>query len=245
MRSPSDKDLHLISSLVTMCIMGLVVLAIMSAGTGAGAEPRKKNGLDDALRIEAALAFKKKDTKTKQPQKRKRQTFKEPEGPKISRDETAKPLDKKEDKPRVKPDEIDPLSVLKKNRQFQDDDTASDTGSVEPDEGAVFGSEWGSGDKNIGDPYVGGLQARMKRTFEAQAPGFLEKGKTVWGCVKLDKEGKVAEGEVPEEGRSDTPALNSAMEETLKKVPAMDQPVPQHLVKLLTEMGVCFRFKTK
>ena len=65
------------------------------------------------------------------------------------------------------------------------------------------------------------------------------------GVGELEKDGKVAESEVPKEGRSDIPALNSAMEETLKNIPAMDKPVPPHLVKLLTEMGVCFRLKTK
>ena len=244
MKTPSDKDLHLISALVTTGLMGLVIVIIMGAGTGVSAEPRKKLGLENAMRIEASLAFKKKDSKTRQPQKRKKRKFKKPDGPKVSRDENAKPVDDKK-KPKVDPDEVDPLSVLEKNRQFQDDDSASDTGTVEPDEGAVIGSEWGSGDKNVGDPYVGGLQARMKRTFESQAPGFIAAGKTVWGCVKLDKDGKVSESDVPNEGRSDIPALNSAMEETLKKVPAMDKPVPQHLLKLLTEMGVCFRFKTK
>lgn len=245
MKSPSDKDLHVISSLSTLGMMGLVIFVITGVGTGVAGGDSKKNSLDNAMRIEAALAFKKRDKKTKQPQKRKKRKFKKPDGPKVSRDENKKPEEKK-DKPRVDPDEVDPMSILEKNRQLQDDDTASDTGSeLEPDEGAVFGSEWGSGDKNVGDPYIGGLQARMKRTFEAEAPGFIGAGKTVWGCVKLTKDGKVAESDVPEEGRSDQPALNSAMEQTLKKVPAMDKPVPTHLVKLLTEMGVCFRFKTK
>lgn len=245
MATVSDRDLHVISSLVTMGVMGLLIFLSVGIGPGLGVDSKKRSGLDNAVRIEAALAYKKKDAKTKQPQKRKKKKYK-PSEEKFSRDENATPKEEPKDKPKAKPDEIDPMAILQKNRELMEDDTASDTGSEERlDEGSVFGSEWGSGDKNKGDPYIGGLLARMQRTFEAEAPGFIGAGKTVWGCVKLDKDGKVAESDIPDEGRSDVPALNSAMQQTLKKVPEMDQPVPAHLTKLLTEMGVCFRFKTK
>jgi len=231
------------SSLITMGVVGLLVFLTVGIKSGYGSTESKKSGLENAVRIEAALAFKKPDKKKRQPQKRKKKKFK-PNTVKVSRDEEAKPKDE-EKKPRVEPDEIDPLAVLSKNRKLMEDDN-SDTGSeADPDEGAIFGDEWGSGDKNKGDPYVGGLKARVQRTFRKEAPGFIEAGKTVWGCLRLDKDGKVEEAEVPEEGRSDVAALNSAMQETLKKVPEMDKPVPKHLIKLLTEMGVCFRFKTK
>lgn len=244
MSSP-NKDLHLISSLSTAGMAGLMIAVLVGVGGIDTSDTERKSKFDGAMRIEAALAYKKPNKKKRQPQKRKKKKFKKPDGPKISRDDKADPVDRKKDV-RVDPDEIDPMAVFKKNKDLQQDDNLSDTGSEEDlDEGAIFGDEWGSGDKNKGDPYVGGLKARIERTFRGKAPGFIEKGKTVWGCVKLEKDGKVAESEVPKEGRSDIPALNSAMEETLKNIPAMDKPVPPHLVKLLTEMGVCFRLKTK
>ncbi len=228
-----------------MGLMGLFIFVLVGLGPSYDVSAKKSSGLNNAVRIEAALAYKKKDKKKRQPQKRKKKKFK-PTNEKFSRDDKAEPKDKSKEKPKVEPDDIDHLAVLKKNRDLMEDDTESETGSEEDlDEGAIFGDEWGSGDKNKGDPYIGGLRSRMQRTFRGEAPGFTKAGETVWGCVKLDEDGKVDESEIPEEGRSSVAALNSAMEETLKKVPKMDKPVPPHLIKLLTEMGVCFRFKTK
>ena len=88
-KSPSDRELHTVSSLVTMGVIALTVFIIGGVGTDiAGGE--RDSGLDKAMRIEAAIAFKKPDKKKKQPQKRKKKKFKKPEQT-FSRDEKADP----------------------------------------------------------------------------------------------------------------------------------------------------------
>jgi hypothetical protein len=227
-------------SLTVLLHAALVLLTVtngeaLGCGGGAGAEA---STFEEAEVIEAALAFKAVKPKDKQPQKQKKQTFAPVDAPKISNDATQIP-DEKPPEPKIAPtpEEIDPASVLKKNR-VQDEDLSS-TGVEElPREGADDGSEWGTERDAKGDPYVGELVGRIKTGWEVPA---LEtgSGKAV-GCVRLDKGGRIVFTDIKE--RSKNANLDRSVEEALRAAPAMEAPVPDHLIRLLTEKGLCINF---
>jgi hypothetical protein len=96
-------------------------------------------------------------------------------------------------------------------------------------------SEWGSERDARGHPYLGELKGRLYSVWQVPwGPG----GDTL-GCLKLGPDGKVVDRQVKGSGNGD---LDRSVEEALRTMPEMGQPVPDELLPLLTEKGICFRF---
>jgi hypothetical protein len=228
-------------SLTVLLHAALVVVTVtngesLGCGGGAGAEA---STFEEAEVIEAALAFKKVSPKDKQPQKQKMQKYAPVDAPRLSNDATQLPEDKPED-PKIAPtpEEIDPASVLKKNRA-QDEDLSSTGVDELPREGADDGSEWGTERDAKGDPYVGELVGRIK---SAWAVPTLETGSgTAVGCVRLSRDGSINDREL--KNRSGNANVDRSVEEAMISAPAMEKPVPDELVQLLTVRGICINFK--
>jgi hypothetical protein len=235
---------HLLGMSVTVLLhAGLVFVAITrgdALGCGGGGTAEASD-FEEAETIEAALAFKKIAPKDRQPQKQKKEKYAPVDGPKLATDPTTKPeVVPEKDKPKMVPreDEIDPASILRKNRE--QDESLSSTGAEElPVEGADDGSEWGTERDAKGDPYVGELTGRIKSAWTVPS---LEQGSgAAVGCVRLDKAGKIQTRELKD--RSKNANLDRSVEEALSGAPDMETPVPDHLVKLLTVKGICINFK--
>lgn len=237
-----NKESVFVGVSVTVLLHAALAVIIMtsgeSSGCGGGAGTAEASGFEQAETIEAALAFKKVSPKDKQPQKQKKQKFRPDDALLKSTDPTAMPDDRKASPVPVNEDEVDPTSILDKNRA--QDDNLSSTGVDElPKDGASDGSEWGTERDARGEPYVGELKGRIYSAWKVPA---LETGtgKTV-GCVRLDQDGTIKDREL--KTRSENANLNRSVEEALREAPAMEAPVPDHLVELLTVKGICFNFK--
>jgi outer membrane biosynthesis protein TonB len=241
----------------------LVFFTISKLGSDSSAATDPSERFDESITIEAALAFKEVKPESRQPQKQKKEKYAppveevpvpveappealppEPEAPKIDTDnqvqaeeppKVAKEKPKHKVKPR--PDEIDPESILEKNR-VQDEDL-SETGVEEiPKEGSADGSEWGSERDARGDPYAGELRGRIESVWSVPS---VETGTGVaQGCVKLDEDGKIVDRHVKK--KSGNANLDRSVELALKQAPDMEEPVPEHLIDLITVKGICFRF---
>ena len=193
----------------------------------------------EAKTIEAGLAFKKKKKKNRQPQKLRKKKFKSPTPQKVlTKDAPQKPkeIKPKKEKPLEK-DEVDPLSVLEKNRKQDEDLSETGVDELASDE-AQEGSEWGTEKDAIGDPYVGEVKGRV---FDAWEVPLLEAGVgKVVGCLRLSDEGKIKDIEVAQ--KSGNANLNRSVKLALKNASDMEKPVPSHLKNLLTGKGICFNF---
>jgi hypothetical protein len=218
-----------------------LVLLTVGGGEALGCEGRGgalASRFEEAQTIEASLAFKKVSPKDRQPQKQRKQKFAPVDPIKLSTDPSQTPEDRKEQPLPPREDEIDPAETLNKNRA--QDETLSSTGAEElPRDGADDGSEWGTERDARGEPYVGELKGRIHSAWKVPA---LETGagKAV-GCVRLDRAGTIKDRELKE--RSKNANLDRSVEEALREAPAMEAPVPDHLVDLLTVKGICFNFK--
>jgi hypothetical protein len=235
---------HVIGVGLTVLLhLGLAAAAIMTqdeCGWGGVAEADDDGKFKNARVIEAGLARKAVEPKNKQPQKQKKQTFKPPDAVKIATENAVPaPEPDKKSKVRVEPDEIDPLSVLDKNRP-QDPDLGKHGSDEVPVEGAADGSEWGTEKQAKGDPYVGELKGRIHSVW--QVPSLETGAGKVQGCVRLDENGKIVDREVRR--KSSNANLNRSVHLALKNAPDMDDPVPDRagLKELLTVSGVCFEF---
>jgi hypothetical protein len=235
------RDEHIMGAILALVIHVVPAVFVVTGWSffaSAASEPRSSR-FQDAVTIEAALAFKAVEPPSKLPQKQKKETFKPPPEEGISRDADKKPEPKPEDKKmRPDPDEIDINATLDKFRR-QDPDLSS-TGVTElPREGAVDGSEWGTEREARGDPYVGELRGRI---YDVWRVPTLETGSgTVVGCVRLDESGKIVDREVTKRSRNAN--LNRSVDVALKESTDMDKPVPAHLKNLLTQRGICFNFR--
>ncbi len=241
----------------------LVVVTISKMGSDSAAASDPSKNFEGAVTIEAALAFKEVKPESRQPQKQKKEKYAppveevpvpaetpppepppEPEAPKIDTDnqvQAEEPPKAAKEKPKHKvkprPDEVDPESILEKNRA-QDEDL-SETGVDEvPKEGSADGSEWGSERDARGDPYAGELRGRIESVWSVPS---VETGAGVaQGCVKLDEDGKIVDRHVKK--KSGNANLDRSVELALKQAPDMEEPVPEHLIDLITVKGICFRF---
>jgi hypothetical protein len=223
--------------IVHLSILGF---ALFNYDTGCEVAPKGPAIDPDAIVIEAALAYKWSAPK-RLPQKEKKEMLAPPDAPKVAPEDTPPPPPKeeppKEEKPPPPPDEIDPKSVLEKNRP-QDPDLGK-TGSDEPEEqGSEEGSEWGTEIDPTGDPYLAELSGRIKAVWNH--PSLDQVGGSVLGCVKLSPDGRIVKRELRDRSPNDT--LNRSVTLALKNASDMDKPVPDHLLKLLTGDNACFRF---
>jgi hypothetical protein len=218
---------------------GLVGLTLSHMGGDSAADPAER--FENAVTIEAALAFKEVKPKSRQPQKQKKETFRPPEEQKIDTDNVVQPPDpveKPKHKVRPKPEEVDINKTLAKNRA-QDDDLSSTGVEEVPKAGSADGSKWGSEIEAKGHPYVGELKGRIHSVWTL--PSLETGGGLVLGCVKLDESGKIVGRHVKK--KSGNANLDRSVELALKQAPDMEAPVPDELRELITVDGICFEFK--
>ena len=217
--------------------LAAVALAHMGGSSSAGSSAAR---FDSAVTIEASLAFKEVKPKNKQPQKKKKETYRPPEDQKIDTDnvqQPEEPVEKPKHKVKPKPDEIDISKTLAKNRA-QDDDLSSTGVDEVPKEGSATGSRWGTETDAKGHPYAAELKGRI---YSAWSVPSLETGSgEAQGCVKLDESGKITDRAVKK--KSGNANLDRSVELALKQAPDMEEPVPDELLSLITEKGICFRF---
>jgi type IV secretory pathway VirB10-like protein len=238
--SASDRDLRLESIIGTVAIVAFVcgLLYIEHRWGGMARAAESGSRFEDAEIIEASLAYKKVEPKTRQPQKRKKQKFK-PHTMEVSRDPNAPPKEPEEEKEDVLPDEVDVESILEKNRK--QDEELSSFGSDEeiPREGGEEnGSELGTSAVSKGHPYLQLLDAHIKNNWTLPA---LERGKgTAVACVRLDESGKIVEKEF--KTKSQNANIDRSVELALKESTGLDKPVPEELKVQLIEKGACFEF---
>jgi hypothetical protein len=231
---------HVVGLSVTVLLhlgLGLAVVTQDDCGWLAKSEADSDSKFKDARVIQAGLARKKVEPKSKQPQKKKKKKFKPPEGVKVARNDAKVKTEDDKNKPRPDPDEIDVTSILEKNR-VQEPDLSTHGVDEVPVEGSTDGSEWGTEKEAKGDPYVGELKGRIYSVW--QVPTLETGAGKAVGCVRLDDDGKIVDSELKK--RSKNSNLNRSVTLALKKAPAMESPVPGKLKELLTERGICFEF---
>lgn len=227
-------------SLTVLLHLGLALAVVVQGECGWLSESKADTGskFKDARIIEAGLARKAVEKKSKQPQKKKKLKFKPPEGVKVARDKAVVKEDDDKKKMRPEPDEVDISSILDKNR-VQEPDLSSHGSDEVPVEGSKDGSEWGTLKEAKGDPYVGELYGRISSVWAV--PTLEKEAGRVEGCVRLDESGKIVDSEIRK--RSSNANLNRSVKLALKKAPSMEKPVPSHLKELLTVTGICFPFE--
>ena len=229
-----------ITALVHLGLIAALVSSTGDQGCGSSSNAASEDPFARAETIEAALAFKEVKPKNKQPVKKKKKKYRKVEEG-ISTDPKAKPIKKKDEpkhKVKVTDDEIDPTSILNKNRT-QDQDLSSTGEDKIPVEGSANGSEWGTERDAKGDPYVGELRGRIESVWEL--PSLVEDSGRVRGCVKLNAKGKIIDSKIKRFSKNSD--LNRSVKLALRKAPPMDKPVPGHLIELLTVRGICLDFK--
>ena len=241
-----DKGLHIVGISIAVAIHAVLGAGLLLADGGCLAEAAARE-VDEPRYVEAALAIKgeEEEPETQQPQKpRERAPAPEPQADPISRDAERPPDPDPEPEPEPRPrqtdDDFDPMEVLERNRRLAEDDTVDREGVERDEVGALEGSEWGTERDARGDPYVGELAGRVKHAW--RLPSFERTPDLVtWGCVRLDEEGAIVEREVAQPSGSAT--LDRSVAVALERATDMDEPVPDHLLDLLVEQGVCFTFR--
>ena len=188
----------------------------------------------DVVVIEASLAYKSKEQK-RQPQKQKAPDPVAPDENRVTMDADAVPLEPDKKKPK----DVDVDAVLKSHRDVDLSEGGGETGSEVPQLGSPDGSEWGTDSEAKGDPYVGEIHGRIKKVWAI--PTLETETGEALGCVRLDPDGKIADRTVWK--KSGIANLDRSVNEALRAATDMDEPVPAHLIFLLTKKGICFRFK--
>lgn len=228
----------IVTGILHLGIIGVLLAGEQLFGWGASADAEERFASSET--IEAALAFKAVDPKTKQPQKQKKKKYRPDDRAPVIKDETAPPRDEvkpPDHKVKVKPDEVDINSILEKNKL--QDESLSSTGAEEvPKEGSTDGSEWGTEKDAKGHPYAGELKGRIYGAW--QLPSLEQGSGEAVGCVKLDRDGKIVDRHVKQ--KSGNANLDRSVELALKQAPDMETPVPDDLIDLMTAKGICFRF---
>ena len=228
----------IVTGILHLGIIGVLLAGEQLFGWGASADAEERFASSET--IEAALAFKAVDPKTKQPQKQKKKKYRPDDRAPVIKDETAPPRDETkppDHKVKVKPDEVDINSILEKNKL--QDESLSSTGAEEvPKEGSTDGSEWGTEKDAKGHPYAGELKGRIYGAW--QLPSLEQGSGEAVGCVKLDRDGKIVDRHVKQ--KSGNANLDRSVELALKQAPDMETPVPDDLIDLMTAKGICFRF---
>jgi hypothetical protein len=238
-----ENEAHLVGFSLTALLHAAIIVLIIARNDDAGCMGGSSDAsaaarFENSQTIEASLAFKAVEKKDRQPQKEKKKKYASDEKAPVIHDPDAGPRpETPEHEVKVKPDEVDIASILKKNKK-QDEDLSSTGAEEVPKEGSIDGSEWGTEREAKGHPYAGELKGRIYNAWEVPA---IETGSgSAEGCVKLDKAGKIVDRHVKK--KSGNANLDRSVELALKQAPDMDNPVPDDLIDLMTAKGICFRF---
>lgn len=237
---------------MTTLVHSAVVVGLVAFSECGGDDDRPKIG--QMVTIEASLAYKSNDARSKQPQKpRRRRPTPTPETNPVSRDETQEPVEPRPDEPSKLQDEEDFSKQFEKFRdERQQDEAEGEEGAGDDSErtgGAFDGSEHGFAEVNKGDPYL--------RELAAQAHGFwsvptLEQGSgQAAGCVRLGANGRILEAELgrdldlPGARPPQNATIDAAVKRALKQLTELREseakPVPAHLMEATTQW-ICFNF---
>lgn len=239
--------LRLSGILMTTLVHGAVVVSMVVFSQCPQAVEGPKIG--QMVTIEAALAYKSKDPKSRQPQKpRSRPTpTRQPETNPVSRDETQEPVPtppKPPEQPEPEENFEEQFQKYREQRQEQEDESAeAEEGAGAEDQrtgGAFDGSEHGFAEVNKGDPYL--------RELAAQVHGFwtvptLEQGSGhAVGCVRLGKDGRILDTQLlpPTQNATIDAAVKRALKQLTDAREAEPKPVPAHLMEATTEW-ICFK----
>ncbi len=239
--------LRLSGILMTALVHGAVVVSMVAFSSCPGAAEGPKIG--QMVTIEAALAYKSKDSKSRQPQKPRRS---QPPAPQpttnpVSRDEEQAPVEQKPPEPPTQRDEdfAEQFEKYRQMRQEEEDESAEVENGAGADEeragGAFDGSEHGFAEVNKGDPYM--------RELAGQAHGFwsvptLEQGSGhAVGCVQLGKDGRIIDTQLlpPTQNATIDAAVKRALKQLTDAREAEPKPVPPHLMEATTQW-ICFKF---
>jgi hypothetical protein len=239
--------LRLSGILMTTLVHGSVVVGLIafSHWPAAGEGPK----IGQMVTIEAALAYKSKDPKSRQPQKPRSKPRSNPQQPEInpvSRDETQAPVEPKPPEPTRQEENFEEqFQKFRDQRQDEEDETAeAEEGAGAEDQragGAFDGSEHGFAEVNKGDPYM--------RELAGQAHGFwsvptLEQGSGhAVGCVQLGKDGRILDTQLlpPTQNATIDAAVKRALKDLTNAREAEPKPVPAHLMEATTQW-ICFKF---
>jgi hypothetical protein len=232
---------------MTTLVHGAVVVSMVAFSECHRAVEGPKIG--QMVTIEAALAYKSKDSKTQQPQKPRRPRpapAPQPEANQVSRDENQAPVEPKPPEP-PPPEEnfADQFEKYRQMRQEEEDESAEVEDGAGTDEeragGAFDGSEHGFAEVNKGDPYM--------RELAGQAHGFwsvptLEQGSGhAVGCVQMGKDGRILDTQLlpPSQNATIDAAVKRALKQLTELREAEAKPVPAHLMEATTQW-ICFKF---
>jgi hypothetical protein len=241
--------LRLSGILMTTLVHGAAVVSMVAFSQCPQAVEGPKIG--QMVTIEAALAYKSKDSKSQQPQKPRRPRpapAPQPEANQVSRDETqaspeSKPPEPPEP-PRQEENFEEQFERFRQERQEEEEAAEAETGAGADDEragGAFDGSEHGFAELNKGDPYM--------RELAGQAHGFwsvptLEQGSGhAVGCIQLGKEGRILDTQLlpPTQNATVDAAVKRALKQLTDARDAEPSPVPAHLMEATTQW-ICFKF---
>jgi hypothetical protein len=231
--------------LMTTLVHGSVVVGMVAFSQCPQAVEGPKIG--QMVTIEAALAYKSTDPKSRQPQKpRSRPTSApKPETNPVSRDETQAPLPPTPPEPRQEENFDEQFEKFRQMRQEEENESAeAEEGAGAEDQragGAFDGSEHGFAEVNKGDPYM--------RELAGQAHGFwsvptLEQGSGhAVGCVQLGKDGRILDTQLlpPTQNATVDAAVKRALKQLTDAREAEPKPVPAHLTEVTTQW-LCFKF---
>lgn len=242
--------LRLSGILMTTLVHGAAVAGMVVFSQLQAAADGPKIG--QMVTIEAALAYKSKDSKSRQPQKPRRRRPAPPQPPeatKVSRDENQAPVETRPEPPKPErqqeEDFAEQFEKFKQMRQEEEDESAEiedGEGSEEERAGGAFdGSEHGFAEVNKGDPYM--------RELAAQAHGFwsvptLERGSGhAVGCVQLGKNGRIIDTQLlpPTQNATIDAAVKRALKQLTDLRATEAKPVPAHLMEATTQW-ICFKF---
>lgn len=237
-----ERDMHTVAILGSLAICAALVAVPLVA---ASAKPAEEGpNLLELEAIEASLAYKKPESKPRQPEKIK-QAPPDPVKPVgVSKDETKKPDPPKPEEEK-KPPPKDLQSEFEKLRQQRANSDAEYGKPPEEDVGAFDGSKFGYAEESKGDPYFQKLVGDLLEQFEF--PEILQDSGEPVGCLRMSAEGKIQDTLFKQ--KSDNSELNDSVERALSAVQklrnASPVPVPVHLLKAATTKWVCFKFQAK
>ena len=93
-----------------------------------------------------------------------------------------------------------------------------------------------AGEADSGHPYTRELIRNLYGAWQVPASDLAGE---VIACVKLAPDGSIAARHLEKRAHNE---IDRSVEQALRDLPAMGEPVPPELVPLLTERGICARF---
>lgn len=257
----SDRRMHAISAIVSLTVAAALAVYVIrkTAPTtceGADCAPDKPDMREEL--VEASLAFKAETPPPPQPQKQFREKEKQidPDGVAKTDQEIVKQKTCKVDRDcddveecikgtcvrrKNKRDaETDPLAKIPDRTNIDDDAPTSPT--TTPQVGAFDGSKYGRGPVNKGDPYFAKLKTEVEGYFD-EGVDKLTTGEPAEGCIHMTADGVIKDTKMRKQAADRvTEAAKQAVERLKDARNKKPEPVPDHLLGVMTTQWTCFNF---